>query len=62
MKPSAELTKNDESDPDLDVPKEHLVLVDEADYLFLHKFCKVNGEGAILELTATSYEAMRTSE
>ena len=39
-----------------------MVLVDEADHLFLDKYCKVSGEGAIVGLTATSYDVMRESE
>ena len=38
----------------LEVPTNTLVIVDEADSLFLHSCCRIRGGGTVVGLTATS--------
>ena len=58
-----ELTEtNDRGHPVLEVPHGSLVIVDEADSLFLDSYCQISGDGAVVGLTATSADAMHSYE
>ena len=57
-----ELSKNQRDEPTIKTDKNTLVIVDEADNLFLDYNCTIEGKGPIIGFTATSVSTMLDCE